>query len=85
MFNYFREKDIDTRPFFYPIQYHEHLKTLMINDEKSNILSKECIMIPSSPGLTNEEQKYIVKNIAEYLKEDLNEEQYKNIINFINN
>jgi perosamine synthetase len=85
MFDYFKSNNIDTRPFFYPIHFHEHLKSLKIDDENSTKLSKECIMIPSSPGLTINEQKYIVKQIAEYLKENLNEEQYKNIINFVNN
>ena len=65
--NYLRGENIDSRPFFYPIETHEHLKYLKIYDKSSQILSDECIMIPSSPTLTEEEQIYIVKCIHKYL------------------
>ena len=65
--NYLRKENIDSRPFFYPIEAHEHLKYLQINDKISQILSDECIMIPSSPTLTEDEQIYIVKCIQKYL------------------
>ena len=67
MYIYFRENNVDTRPFFYPIYTHEHLKDLKTNDNNSELLSKECIMLPSSPSLKLEEQEYIVKVLNKYL------------------
>jgi perosamine synthetase len=64
---FLKENNIDTRPFFYQIQAHEHLKNLKIDDTEGEILSNECIMIPSSPSLTEEEQIYIVNKIKELL------------------
>ena len=64
---YLKENNIDTRPFFYPIHIHEHLKNLKIDDEEGEILSNECIMIPSSPTLNEDEQIYIVNKIKELL------------------
>jgi perosamine synthetase len=63
---FLKNENIDTRPFFYPIHIHDHLKDLKIDDLNSDILSNECMMIPSSPNLTNEEQVYIVNKIKEY-------------------
>ena len=80
---YMKNKNVDTRPFFYPIQYHNHLKSLMIEDNTSNILSKECVIIPSSPNLKIEEQIYVVQQIVEYLKDDLGEQNYEEIKEYI--
>jgi len=63
---FFKTNNIDIRPFFYPINKHGHLKNLENNDEISELLNKEIIMIPSSPSITIEEQKYIVSIIASF-------------------
>jgi perosamine synthetase len=63
--DFFKENNIDIRPFFYPINAHEHLKMVKNDDEISHILNKEIIMIPSSPTITHEEQEYIV-NVIKY-------------------
>jgi dTDP-4-amino-4,6-dideoxygalactose transaminase len=54
-----------------------------IVDESSNILSKECVIIPSSPNLKIEEQIYVVQQIVEYLKEDMGEQNYEEIKEYI--
>jgi perosamine synthetase len=64
---FFKKNNIDIRPFFYPINAHEHLKMVENNDETSHILNKEIIMIPSSPNITYEEQEYIVNTITYFL------------------
>jgi perosamine synthetase len=66
---YFKKMNIDIRPFFYPINSHEHLKEISFEDENSFILNKEIIMIPSSPSLTFETQQYIVSVIREFINE----------------
>jgi perosamine synthetase len=64
---FFKSNNIDIRPFFYPINAHEHLKMVENNDETSHILNKEIIMIPSSPTITVEEQKLVVDVIIKFI------------------
>lgn len=65
-FNYhdtLKNKNIgfETRPMFYPMSKHLHLKQFNKFDEKNaNILSNECFMIPSHPNLTEKELEFIV-------------------------
>lgn len=65
---YLSENGIDSRPFFYPVNYHNHLKNIKFEDENSILLSDEIVMLPSYPELTYEEQQYIVKIISNYLE-----------------
>lgn len=65
--DFFKNNDIDIRPFFYPINKHTHLIDIENNDINSDILNREIIMIPSSPNITNEEQLKIVKIIFEFI------------------
>lgn len=65
---YFLENNIEIRPFFYPYYAHDHLKNLTNNTDNniSENLNKNIIMLPSYPELTYDEQKYIcdkLKNI----------------------
>ena len=65
--DFFKNNNIEIRPFFYPINAHEHLKMVENNDENSNIMNKEIIMIPSSPKITYEEQKQVTDVIYKYI------------------
>jgi len=66
---YFSKMGIETRPFFYPIHYHEHLKNIIRNhDSVPELLSKECFMIPSYKELELNDQKYIINTIKNYCK-----------------
>ena len=67
VFNFFNENNIDTRPFFFPINNHKHLEDIKFDDNISYILNNEIIMIPSSPTITYETQEYIVKYITNFL------------------
>lgn len=51
-------KGIDTRPMFYPIETHAHLKHL--SPGKSGIPHEEIIMLPSSPTLPPNVQDHII-------------------------
>jgi perosamine synthetase len=66
-YDYFIERGIDVRPFFYPINSHEYLKDMVNNDDVSYILNREIIMIPSSPLLTYEKQLYVSLVIENFL------------------
>ena len=63
---FFKENNIDIRPFFYPINKHDHLKSIENNDPNSYLLNQEVIMIPSSPSITFEEQKEVVNVIYKF-------------------
>lgn len=70
VYNYFLNKDIETRPFFYPVNCHKHLENIKINEVNiPKMLNSEIIMIPSYPELTYDDQVYIVTIINEFVKE----------------
>jgi perosamine synthetase len=64
---FFKIHNVDIRPFFYPINKHEHLTNIENNDEISLLLNKEIIMIPSSPTITMDEQKQVVDVVKMFL------------------
>lgn len=70
IFNFFKERNVEIRPFFYPFESHKHLKNIKYlgSSEISNLLNKEIIMLPSYPELTKEQQEYIVYVISLFLK-----------------
>jgi dTDP-4-amino-4,6-dideoxygalactose transaminase len=55
----------ETRPMFYPMSYHKHLKKFSNIDEEINAstLQKEVFMIPSHPGLKEKDLKKIVDTL----------------------
>jgi len=65
---YFRDQNVDIRPFFYPVNTHYHLSNIKNDDKNSQILNREIIMIPSSPTITIEEQKHVVDCINKFLE-----------------
>jgi perosamine synthetase len=69
---YFKNKGIEIRPMFYPIYTHNHIKNnnkIKYNkDFNAELLNKECIILPSYPELTKEQQKYIINTVEEYIK-----------------
>ncbi len=67
---YMTEKNIQIRPIFYDIHRHEHLKNIkkMSNQEFTNTITENGVMLPSYPELTKTEQEYIVLCIEEYIK-----------------
>jgi perosamine synthetase len=64
---FFKKNNVDIRPFFYPINKHGHLTSIINDDNISELLNKEIIMIPSSPSITIEEQTYIIRVIQLFL------------------
>lgn len=66
---FFRQHSIDIRPFFYPINRHQHLTTLAPpqSDPIAETLNREIIMLPSSPTLTQKQQYQIINTVIQYL------------------
>jgi len=66
-YKYFYDNGIETRPFFYPYYYHNHLKTIKSQDT-INKLNENILMFPSYPNLKFENQQYIVNIINKLIK-----------------
>tara|TARA_S200000501_G_C20849726_1_gene755187 strand:- start:84 stop:1181 length:1098 start_codon:yes stop_codon:yes gene_type:complete len=62
--------EIDTRPMFFPMSKHKHLKLYAnLKEEKvSSLLSKECVLIPSFPELKDLEINKIINAVYKYTK-----------------
>ena len=56
---------IQIRPFFYDIRKHDHLKDIKVDYPE---IENSGIMLPSYPGLKDEQQEYIINCLHEYLK-----------------
>lgn len=70
--SFFKSKNIEIRPMFYPASTHHHLLSnnrIQINSEtNAKILNKECIILPSFPDLSNNEINFIIKSVKDYSK-----------------
>jgi len=70
-YRFLSENGMDSRPFFYPINSHDHLKNITFNDDTSYKLNKEVIMIPSSPDITLYEQEQVVNILHKFIQTQL--------------
>lgn len=59
--------NIETRPMFYDITKHNHLKEITCETKNAEILNSQVIMLPSYPELTINQIQYIVNKIKEFL------------------
>jgi perosamine synthetase len=64
---YFKEKNIDIRPFFYDIHKHCHLADVEKIYNNSNNLEKEVFILPAYPHLSYEEQLHIIDTTKNYI------------------
>jgi perosamine synthetase len=68
---YFSDKKIEIRSMFYSIENHTYLKNnnsiKLGSNTIGNKLNKECIILPSFPELTSNEQNYIINIVEDYL------------------
>lgn len=63
---FLKNKGIEVRPMFYPVTYHKYIESNGTDIKNANILNKECIILPSYPALTKEQQEYVVRAVLEY-------------------
>jgi len=65
---YFESFGIDTRPMFYPINKHTHLKKIMrYADDTAVTLSNKIAILPSYPNLTEKDQGKIIDAVSRYV------------------
>ncbi|MFM2207333.1 MAG: hypothetical protein RL213_1308 [Bacteroidota bacterium] len=62
------ENNIETRPMFYPITRHEHLKHLRGEMKTAVQLNDQALMLPSFPELTRGQVLSVCRKIKEFLK-----------------
>lgn len=70
-FNYHKENSVfskifETRPMFYPLSAHSHLRHFSRDETVAHKLSKECFMLPSHPNLTDDDLDIIINNLNKY-------------------
>jgi perosamine synthetase len=63
--NFLAEKNIETRPFFYPIHTMKMYKSFELFPV-STMISSKGLNLPSSPNLTENQISYICKSINEF-------------------
>lgn len=63
------ELGIETRPMFYPITHHGHFKDKRCKTDIAEKLSEEIIVLPSYPGITKSEQRFIIEGVKLYVSE----------------
>ena len=59
---------VETRPMFYPINTHNHLKDVKSINDISNILNSQVLLLPSYPNLNKGQVIYICKLIKDFFK-----------------
>lgn len=60
---------IETRPMFYPITAHSHLR--LFNNQSTEIskkLSRECVVLPSFPDLTLGEIEHVAQTLKKFVE-----------------
>ena len=72
LFAYMRDRGVDVRPMFYPIESHEHLRGVrrLVDDRAvTDALSSDVVMLPSTPTLPERQQRYIAETLMRYVAE----------------
>jgi perosamine synthetase len=69
---FFKSRGVEIRPLFYPLNRHKHLvnnpNIVLDGCEGAEKLNRECVILPSFPGLTKDEQAVILSTVDEYVK-----------------
>lgn len=66
---FFDKSGIDTRPMFHPITRHPHLRHLKCDTTIADLLSKECMQLPSFPGLTDGDVDSVINCVKNFIHE----------------
>ncbi len=62
------ENNIETRPMFYPINAHEHLKQIKCDTSVALQLNHQCLLLPSFPELTRSQVLTVCGKIREFVR-----------------
>lgn len=62
------ENNIETRPMFYSINSHAHLKDIKSDNTVADRLNHQCVILPSFPELTRSQILTVSRKIKEFLR-----------------
>lgn len=62
------ENNIETRPMFYPIDRHEHLRQYAGEHRVANRLNHQCLLLPSFPEMTRGQVLSVSRKIKDFLR-----------------
>ena len=62
------ENSIETRPMFYNINEHTHLKSIPSNNKVADQLNHQCLILPSYPELTKSQILTVTSKIKDFLR-----------------
>ncbi|REJ84074.1 MAG: DegT/DnrJ/EryC1/StrS aminotransferase family protein [Bacteroidetes bacterium] len=61
------ENNIETRPMFYSINQHAHLKDIKSENRVADMLNAQCLILPSFPELTRSQILTVCRKIKEFV------------------
>jgi perosamine synthetase len=64
------ENNIETRPMFYPINRHDHLKHIQSDNTNASVLNDQCLILPSFPELTHGQILTVCRKLKEFLSKN---------------
>lgn len=62
------ENNIETRPMFYSINQHAHLKSVKSDNTVADQLNHQCLILPSFPELTRSQILTVTRKIKDFLR-----------------
>lgn len=62
------ENNIETRPMFYPINQHAHLRQYTKGNEVAELLNHQCLILPSFPELTRSQILTVARKIKDFMR-----------------
>lgn len=69
----FARDGIEIRPIFYPASAHAYLRgnprVTLGNEHVAEQLHRECVILPSHPGLSEKDQDKVIETVLRYAKE----------------
>ena len=70
---FLKERGVDSRPMFYPMSAHKHLEHYANPKDEvvASQLSKECILLPSYPGLAKAQCMKVIESVQEFCVGDV--------------
>ncbi|SRR6266403_232000 len=63
---YLYSNSIESRPMFYSIKHHEHLKNIKCETKNADLLNSQCLILPSYPELSGSQIKYIGEKVVKF-------------------
>jgi len=69
LIEFLKENNIDSRPMFYPMSHHKHLKQYSNKKGETNAkyINEKVIMLPSYPDMSELEVEKVISNVVSFI------------------